>query len=132
MCTFCARPANSHPIVGGRVGPKSYSVRRPLCVFFFCYHLILYSFYFNRPYAYDVTKGPSRVLGVKRGTVPCAIAKHAASGPTPACHTAVPARACALTEAESANALPAQHVRAARQVLTPNMASLLWRCDVNA
>ena len=31
-----------------------------------------------------------------------------------------------------ANALPAQQVRAARQVLTPNMASLLWRCDVNA
>ena len=35
-------------------------------------------------------------------------------------------------EAESANALPAQHVRTARQVLTPNMASLLWRRDVNA
>ena len=35
-------------------------------------------------------------------------------------------------EAESANTLSAQHVRAARQVLTPNMASLLWRCDVNA
>ena len=35
-------------------------------------------------------------------------------------------------EAESANALPAQHVRAARQVLTPNMALLVWRRDVNA
>ena len=35
-------------------------------------------------------------------------------------------------EAERQCALPAQHVRAARQVLTPNMASLLWRRDVNA
>ena len=35
-------------------------------------------------------------------------------------------------EAERQRALPAQHVRAARQVLTPNMASLLWRRDVNA
>ena len=34
--------------------------------------------------------------------------------------------------AERQCALPAQHVRAARQVLTPNMASLLWRRDVNA
>ena len=33
---------------------------------------------------------------------------------------------------ERQRALPAQHVRAARQVLTPNMASLLWRRDVNA
>ena len=40
----------------------------------------------NRPYAYDITEGRPRVLGVKRGTVTCAIAKHAASGPTPACH----------------------------------------------
>ena len=52
----------------------------------------------NRPYAYDVTEGRPRVLGVKRGTVTCAIAKHAASGPTPACHTPGPARARALTE----------------------------------
>ena len=51
-----------------------------------------------RPYAYDITEGRPRVLGVKRGTVTCAIAKHAASGPTPACHTAGPARARALTE----------------------------------
>ena len=50
----------------------------------------------NRPYAYDVTEGHPRVLGVKRSTVTCAIGKHAASGPTPACHTAGPARA--LTE----------------------------------
>ena len=28
--------------------------------------------------------------------------------------------------------LPAHHVRAARQVLTPNMALLLWRRDINA
>ena len=38
------------------------------------------------------------MLGVKRGTATCAIAKHAASGPTPACHTVGPARARALTE----------------------------------
>ena len=72
----------------------------------------------NRPYAYDVTEGRPRVLGVKRGTVVCAIAKHAASGPTPACHTAGPARACAPTEsqhsfstarARSATSLDPQH-----------------------
>ena len=45
------------------------------------------------------------MLGVKRGTATCAIAKHAASGPTPACHTAGLARARALTERLSANAL---------------------------
>ena len=58
-----------------------------------------------RPYAYDVTEGRPRVLGVKRGTATCAIAKHAASGPTPACHTAGLAGGRALTQAESANAL---------------------------
>ena len=56
----------------------------------------------NRPYAYDVTEGRPRVLGVKRGSATCAIAKHAASGPTPACHTAGLARARALTERLSA------------------------------
>ena len=65
----------------------------------------------NRPYAYDVTEGRPRVLGVKRSTATCAIAKHAASGPTPACHTAGPARARALTERLSANA---QNTRAQR------------------
>ena len=35
-------------------------------------------------------------------------------------------------EAECQCALSAQHVRAARQVLTPNMALLLWSRDVNA
>ena len=59
----------------------------------------------NRPYAYDVTEGRPRVLGVKRGTATCAIAMHAAKGPTPACHTAGLARARALTERLSANAL---------------------------
>ena len=39
-----------------------------------------------RPYAYDVTEGRPRVLGVKRSTVTWAIAKHTASRPTPACH----------------------------------------------
>ena len=58
-----------------------------------------------RPYAYDVTEGRPRALGVKRGTATCAIAKHAARGPTPACHTAGLARARALTERLSANAL---------------------------
>ena len=59
----------------------------------------------NRPYAYDITEGCPRVLWVKRGTATCAIAKHEASGPTPACHTARLARARALTERLSANAL---------------------------
>ena len=58
----------------------------------------LYEFWPYRPYAYDVRKGRPHVLGVKRGTATCAIAKHAASGPTPAWHTAGPARARALTE----------------------------------
>ena len=65
----------------------------------------------NRPYAYDVTEGRPRALGVKRGTATCAIAKHAARGPTPACHTAGLARARALTERLSANAL-CQHCSA--------------------
>ena len=64
-----------------------------------------------RPYAYDVTEGRPRMLGVKRDTVTCAIAKHAASGPTPACHTAGPARARTLTE--SANALSTARARSA-------------------
>ena len=37
-----------------------------------------------------------------------------------------------LRDWERQRAFPAQHVRAAQQVLTPNMASLLWRRDVNA
>ena len=37
----------------------------------------------NRPYAYDVTEGRPRVLGVKRSTATWAIAKHAASGANP-------------------------------------------------
>ena len=49
---------------------------------------VMYRFHVNlqkspltiRPYAYDVTEGRPHVLGVKRGTVACAIAKHAASG----------------------------------------------------
>ena len=77
----------------------------------------------NRPYAYDVTEGRPRVLGVKWGTVTCAIAKHAASGPTPACHTAGPGRAgpthwlrgwerqrsSSTTRARSATSLDPQH-----------------------
>ena len=43
--------------------------------------------FLNRPYAYDVTEGRPRVLGVKRGTATCVIAKHADRGPTTACHT---------------------------------------------
>ena len=74
----------------------------------------------NRPYAYDVTEGRPRVLGVKRGTATCAIAKHAASGPTPACHTAGPARAHALTERLRAPMRSASHNTCAqREVLTP-------------
>ena len=68
-----------------------------------------------RPYAYDVTEGRPCVLGVKRGTATCAIAKHAASGPTPACHTAGLARAHALTERLRAPTRSASttHVRSA-------------------
>ena len=85
------------------------------------------------PYAYDVTEGrPPRVEGQIRHCHvrhrqawsqrdnPCMPYRRAGPGPR------------TDWEAESANALPAQHVRAARQVLTPNMASLLWRRDVNA
>ena len=76
-----------------------------------------------RPKAYDVTEGRPRVLGVKRGTVTCAIAKHEACrppGPGPRTDW----------EAESANALLAQHVRAARQILTPQHGVIVmetWR-----
>ena len=88
---------------------------------------------FNRPYAYDVTEGRPRALGVKRGTATCTIAKHAASGPTPACHTAEPAGPRTDWEAESTNALCQHNTCAhARQVLTPSMASLSWSRDVNA
>ena len=71
-----------------------------------------------RPYAYDVTEGRPRVLGVKRGTAMCAIAKHAASRPTPACHTAGPVhwlrgwerqRSSSTTRARSATSLDPQH-----------------------
>ena len=66
------------------------------------------------------SQGRPRMLGVKRGTVTCAIAKHAASRPTPACHTAGPARARALrgwerqcssstTRARSVTSLDPQH-----------------------
>ena len=62
------------------------------------YRYVFVSYY--RPYAYDVTERRPRALGVKRGTLTCAIAKHAASGPTPACHTAGPARVRAPTESQ--------------------------------
>ena len=55
------------------------------------------------------------------------------AGPTPACHTAgLGGLARAAHWLRGWCALPAQHVRAARQVSTPSMASLLWRRDVNA
>ena len=78
----------------------------------------------NRPYAYDVTEGRPGALGVKRGTATCAIAKHAASGPTPACHTARLARARALTERLSANALCQHNTCAQRNKSWPPT----WRC----
>ena len=74
---------------------------------------------YYRPYAYDVTEGRPRVLGVKRGTVTCAIAMHAAKGPTPACHTAGLARARALTERLSANALCQHNTCAQREKSWP-------------
>ena len=78
-------------------------------------------------------KGAQPALGVKRGTATCAIAKQAARGANP-CMPYRRADPGPRTdwEAERQCALPAQHVRAARQVLTPNMASSLWRRDVNA
>ena len=48
------------------------------------YELIEVSLFFSFYYAYDVTEGRLGLLGVKRGTVTCTIAKDAASGPTPA------------------------------------------------
>ena len=78
------------------------------------YIKVLIRFHRYRPYAYDVTEGRPAALGVKRGTATCAIAKHAASGPTPACHTrrAGPGPRTDW-EAERQCALPAQHMRAA-------------------
>ena len=73
----------------------------------------------NRPYAYDITEGRPVTLGVKRGTATCAIAKHAARGPTPACHTAGLARARALTERLSANALCQHNMCAQRDKSWP-------------
>ena len=56
---------------------------------FFDVQILFNVLHLNRPHAYDITEGRPRALGVKRGTVTCAIvAKHEASGPTPACHTA--------------------------------------------
>ena len=75
----------------------------------------------NRPYAYDVTEGRPRVLGVKRSTATCAIAKHAASGPTPACHTAGPAhwlRGWELTRSASTT----------RARSTTSLDPPTWRC----
>ena len=67
-------------------------------------------------------KGAPRVLGVKRGTATCAIAKHAASGPIPVCHIPpgwpgpahwltgwAPMRSASTTRARSATSLDPQH-----------------------
>ena len=69
--------------------------------------------YLKIDHAYDVTEGRPRVLGVKRGTATCAIAMHAAKGPTPC----MPYRRAGPGprtdwEAERQRALPAQHMRA--------------------
>ena len=87
-----------------------------------------------RPYAYDVTEGRPRALGVKRSTATCVIAKHAARGATPACHTAGLARLGPRTERLSANAHCQHNTCALRD------ATLVWRrcygdvtlCDINA
>ena len=80
----------------------------------------------NRPYAYDVTEGRPPALGVKRSTATCVIAKHAARGATPACHTAGLARLGPRTERLSANAHCQHNTCALRDT---SLASLLWRCD---
>ena len=80
----------------------------------------------NRPYAYDVTEGRPRALGVKRSTATCVIAKHAARGATPACHTAGLARPGPRIERLSANAHCQHNTCALRDT---SLASLLWRCD---
>ena len=63
-------------------------------------------------------KGAPACWGSNEALSRAPFAKHAASGPTPACHTAGPARACALTEtantpsttrARSATSLDPQH-----------------------
>ena len=101
---------------------------------FFFFFFFFFNIRYNRPYAYDVTEGRPRGVGGQTRHATCTIAKHALRGQTPACLTAELARVRTLTERVSANALCQQnkHVRAARQVLTPSMASLLWRRDVNA
>ena len=53
----------------------------------------------HRPYAYDVTEGRPRALGSNEA-LPRALSP--SMQPTPACHTAGLARACALTERQSA------------------------------
>ena len=80
----------------------------------------------NRPYAYDVTEGRPPALGVKRSTATCVIAKHAARGATPACHTAGLAHLGPRTERLSANAHCQHNTCALRDT---SLASLLWRCD---
>ena len=79
-----------------------------------------------RPYAYDVTEGRPAVLGVKRNTATCVIAKHAARGANPASHTAGLARPGPRTERLSANAHCQYNTCALRDT---RLASLLWRCD---
>ena len=72
-------------------------------------------------------KGAPVCWGSNEGTATCAIAKHACQRAKPC----MPYRRAGPGprtdwQAERQCALPAQHVRAARQVLTPNMASFVY------
>ena len=93
---------------------------------FVCIHCMMVMYISNRPYAYDVTEGRARALGVKRSTATCVIAKHAARGATPECHTAGLARPGPRTERLSANAHCQHNMCALRDT---SLVSLLWRCD---
>ena len=69
-------------------------------------------YYYNRPYAYDVTEGRPRGVGGQTRHATCTIAKHAVRGQTPACqgHSAELARVRTLTERVSATALCQQNM----------------------
>ena len=71
-------------------------------------------------------KGAHLRWGSNRGTATCVIAKHAARGATPACHTAGLARLGPRTERLSANAHCQHNTCPLRDT---SLALLLWRCD---
>ena len=77
-------------------------------------------------------KGAQLRWGVKRITATCVIAKHAARGATPACHTAELARLGPRTERLSANALCQHNTCALRDTSLRRCYGDVTLCDVNA